>query len=978
MAVDPTFSMCFQALTGHAPMPWQQRLYDRFISAPPGENIPARACIPTGLGKTSVIAIWLIALAHHSDKMPRRMVYVVNRRTVVDQTTTEVEKLRLKLLDPRKHAAKREYAENLEFLKESIARLCGMDTTVSLAISTLRGQFADNQEWSADPSRPAVICGTVDMIGSRLLFEGYRIGFRSRALHAGFLGQDALLVHDEAHLEPAFQKLIEAIQREQNGERERSSDVPWPGLRIMALSATARANVEETNRENRHSFGLTDQEWQSPDDIPDPPTEPIHHVWRRLKASKSLRLHEVADEKKLADEIAKLALEHKAGDDTVLVFVRTVDNVSKVIEKLRAETTGVQADCVQQLTGTMRGLERDQLVSDPVFIRFRPESDRPNDVAPAKGAVYLVCTSAGEVGVNLSADHMVCDLSTYDSTAQRLGRVNRFGDRNDTRVDVVHPREFSEKKPDPQREATLALLKRLPQIETGVHDASPKALGELPAAECLESFAPEPAILPATDILFDAWALTTIRGAMPGRPPVAPYLHGVAEWDPPRTSVAWREEVELITPDMIDREGEDFPAELLADYPLKPHELLSDRTDRVYGSLTTLVAEPKASVKGEKRQVALERSRTNAKANVWLIDDRGSIAVITLENLLDDDKKRVLDRLANSIVLLPPSVGGLSSSGLLDGALKKSNDVDYDVADRWLDEDGKPRRTRHRSNEKAPTDGPEGVTWIRTVDTNPGADESQPQDEESDVDAEAEATAAGNETPHDRFWHWFVRPHDAGDAARASKAPVALDDHTRDVVERATRIVKDLNLPNDLKRAVLLAAELHDTGKKREMWQRSIGNPEPADWHAKSGKPGTAFRDGEGGRKWLPGFRHPYRHEFGSLLDALDRRQEYRAKFEVMTEEMRDVALHLVAAHHGYARPHFPVEATTDPDHAQSDCDDAAVEAMRRYARLQRRYGRWGLAYLESLLRAADWAASAKPGGEGRESGVTVAQEAAS
>jgi hypothetical protein len=33
----------------------------------------------------------------------------------------------------------------------------------------------------------------------------------------------------------------------------------------------------------------------------------------------------------------------------------------------------------------------------------------------------------------------------------------------------------------------------------------------------------------------------------------------------------------------------------------------------------------------------------------------------------------------------------------------------------------------------------------------------------------------------------------------------------------------------------------------------------------------------------------------------------------------------------------------------------------RRFARLQRKYGRWGLAYLESLPRAADWAASANP-----------------
>ena len=34
---------------------------------------------------------------------------------------------------------------------------------------------------------------------------------------------------------------------------------------------------------------------------------------------------------------------------------------------------------------------------------------------------YLVATSAGEVGVDLDADHLVCDLSTLDSMIQRLG-----------------------------------------------------------------------------------------------------------------------------------------------------------------------------------------------------------------------------------------------------------------------------------------------------------------------------------------------------------------------------------------------------------------------------------------------------------------------------------------------------------------------------------------------------------------------------
>ncbi len=37
-------------------------------------------------------------------------------------------------------------------------------------------------------------------------------------------------------------------------------------------------------------------------------------------------------------------------------------------------------------------------------------------------------------------------------------------------------------------------------------------------------------------------------------PPVEPYLHGVAEWEPPRTQIAWREEVDLITGERLERE----------------------------------------------------------------------------------------------------------------------------------------------------------------------------------------------------------------------------------------------------------------------------------------------------------------------------------------------------------------------------------------------------------------------------------------
>lgn len=295
---EPTnaFDAGFKALTGHLPFPWQSELYNRFV-ADREDNIPDTACLPTGLGKTSVVAIWLLARLNSPDRLPRRLVYVVNRRTVVDQTTAEVSEYRQRVT-----------ALDLNHPLRAMVN--------QLGLSTLRGQFADNQEWSDYPSNPAVICGTVDMIGSRLLFQGYRIGFRSRPLHAGFLGQDVLLVHDEAHLEPAFQKLITNIAREQRQEMARGASPAWPGLRVMAMSATAPSDNRNAQTDSCQPFELTDEEKQPPNQIPDPPTEPIHHVWRRLSAKKAIRLHLCDDEKKkLVDQVVGRALKHKTSGD---------------------------------------------------------------------------------------------------------------------------------------------------------------------------------------------------------------------------------------------------------------------------------------------------------------------------------------------------------------------------------------------------------------------------------------------------------------------------------------------------------------------------------------------------------------------------------------------------------------------------------------------------------------------------------------
>src|SRR5262249_11532822 len=200
-------------------------------------------------------------------------------------------------------------------------------------------------------------------------------------------------------------------------------------LRVMELTATSRGRVKP--------FGLTDADRKNAT------------VLERINAKKAIHLEPIKDPKKLAEQLAAKAGEFAHKNRGVLVFVRTVEDVMKVRDKLPKGR-------VVTLTGTMRGKERDELIKDPIFKRFMPGGQSDEETT------YLVCTSAGEVGVNISADHLVCDLTTFDSMAQRFGRVNRFGDCDDTRIDVVHPKEFDEKKDlDVRRQKTLELLRML-------------------------------------------------------------------------------------------------------------------------------------------------------------------------------------------------------------------------------------------------------------------------------------------------------------------------------------------------------------------------------------------------------------------------------------------------------------------------------------------------------------------------------------
>ncbi|WP_459555320.1 type I-G CRISPR-associated helicase/endonuclease Cas3g [Lacunimicrobium album] len=886
------FDSQFEQLTGNKPLPWQRRLFEKMVQGV--DQVPQQCMLPTGLGKTSVIAIWLLALAKQAEldprmlTLPRRMVYVVNRRTVVDQATSEAEMLRKNLSEK----------PGLKSVRESLASLCSQEATRDepLAISTLRGQFADNGEWTIDPARPAIVVGTVDMIGSRLLFSGYRSSFRRRPLHAAYLGQDVLLVHDEAHLEEPFQRLLESISIEQTTGRINDLKLNLP-FRVMALSATQRTSNEN---DAGSFFELDEDDFQHPT------------VKERLSAEKTMMFHPAEKEGDIIKEIKQLAQREVFQNRAVLVYLQSVGNILKVREELEKLKFDVAV-----LTGTIRGKEREDLMqSNPVVQRFLPQ--RPETAKP--GTVFLLSTSAGEVGVNISADHLICDLTPFDSMAQRFGRVNRFG-HSPAEIHVVHPSTFATEDKlrgnyEIARERTLALLKSLRPLGAEAVSASPEDLSTLKNVDpdrVREAFTPTPQMVETTDILLDAWSLTSITDTLPGRPPVERWLHGIAEWEPPQTQVAWRVDVEL--PQDVLKENRVEPKDLLDDYPLKPIELLTDSTKRVNDALKLL-------------------AEKNPEAPVWLIENERQIDVMTMSEITSKGFK--IERLNDATVILSPLVGGLNSQHMLDGNARTSSSTSndrfetaiklgLDVSDEWYVESNQQRKRALK---------PLAGQWKlkRTIWLND-------DDSSSNEDPAAAQKSSG--------WYWYVVMKEDEDA----RSPVEqqLDEHLALAEKYAQSLVKTIGLEQSLQTAVTLAAKYHDLGKNRALWQRSIGN--------------TFFREGvvlaKSGHTKPLRLTTAYRHEFGSLHDI--RAQE---DFQALDEDSRELVLHLIAAHHGRARPHFPADAKKDRDEAydplytSAENAELASQVPSRFARLQRRYGRWGLAYLESLVRSADILAS--------------------
>ena len=583
------------------------------------------------------------------------------------------------------------------------------------------------------------------------------------------------------------------------------------------------------------------------------------------------------------------------------------------------------------LAGTIRGYERDRLVNEDPVYKVLLDSD-----SPALGTVYLVSTSAGEVGIDLDADHVVCDLTTLDSMIQRLGRVNRRGGRGRAAcVDVV----WAEKKAKPGDKAspidkaiaaTLAALQRWTEESGGKIDASPRnlraLLEELGDHERTAAFSPKPTTPALTDILLDAWSLTSVD-KMPGRPEVAAYLHGLTH-EPPETYVVWRKEIKALeqaapSEDLPPHEYRKAKAVFennLADWfracRIKARERLRDRTDRKTGGV-------RKHLQGLLK--AHRKNKPDRDFQVALLDERGRVEWSRLSKIVERDFN-----LAYRTAILPVEVGGLDEHGMLDPkAVEPIDDIDVAEAggegsrrERWLDGE----RCEHLPTGKTGDSLPKNFREHARLTLKEAPEEATDQSGAIDLVLMVMPGELALENPE------------------AAKFEQELGDHTDQIVKHATRI-SDALWPKPsrdemrLREALIRAAEWHDRGKDRSVWQRYACNSNGTEALAKS----TRYLHGRA----LGG----YRHEFGSLLEAV-------ADKGLRDHSERELIGHLIAAHHGHARPHFDPRAFDHERFGTQGNEEAATEVMRRFGQLQHRFGRWGLAWLESLLRCADIAAS--------------------
>jgi CRISPR-associated endonuclease/helicase Cas3 len=213
----------------------------------------------------------------------------------------------------------------------------------------------------------------------------------------------------------------------------------------------------------------------------------------------------------------------------------------------------------------------------------------------------------------------------------------------------------------------------------------------------------------------------------------------------------------------------------------------------------------------------------------------------------------------------------------------------------------------------------------------------------------------------------------------AAGTTVLLSDHSRGVADRAGRFAHGWGLSAGLVKDVTLAGALHDIGKADPRCQLLFHGGDRLAAEAGAGllaKSRSDPRDHKAREAALvrSGWPRGMRHEMVSVQVVLANPGLLEGA------EDRELVIYLIGTHHGKGRPWWPPVHDPAPPAVAAELDlpsgrrHVALDAVQRteinlwvahsgwpelFARMTDKYGWWGLARLEAILRLADWSQSA-------------------
>lgn len=360
-----SFEEFFERATKTKPYPYQKRLAE-------SKDVSV-VNMPTGAGKTAtaILGLWLWNRMQGRD-VPRKLVYCLPMRVLVEQTKAKVE----------------EWLKNL-----------GLDGDIGVEL--LMGGSDDKIERIL-PDKEYIIIGTQDKLISGALNRAYGNSPSTWPIVFGLLNNDSMWIMDEVQImENAFPTSIQL-------NHFRDQFKTYGPHRTVWMSATINQDWLETVDSPRDRFGIHRLEDGDYDG----------RLKERNNAKKTLDKAPVEIKKTYTKKDVEALLDlHEEGSPTAIIVntVKRAQHIYKTLSEIVSERSRDVECCL--IHSRFRGIERGEL-------------NRTIGKISKNDNKIIVSTQVLEAGVDMSVKTMITELAPWASMVQRFGRCNRDGKEN--------------------------------------------------------------------------------------------------------------------------------------------------------------------------------------------------------------------------------------------------------------------------------------------------------------------------------------------------------------------------------------------------------------------------------------------------------------------------------------------------------------------------------------------------------------------